>query len=86
MHGLAARLTVSGMSPLEDIEVRAQGLPPEQRARLAASLLASLPPVLGDEDEGLAVARQRDAELDRASAFQCSEAEFRRAVLAARDR
>ena len=86
MRGLAARLTVSGMSPLEDIEVRAQGLPPDQRARLAASLLASLPPVLGDEDEGLAVARQRDAELDRDSGFQCSEAEFRRAVLAARDR
>ena len=86
MRRLAARITVSGMSPLEDIEVRAQGLPPDQRARLAASLLASLPAVLGDEDEGLAVARQRDAELDRDSAFQCSEAEFRRAVLAARDR
>jgi len=78
--------TFAGMTPLEEIEVRAQGLPPAQRARLAASLLASLPPVLGDEDEGLAVARQRDAELDRDPALQCSAAEFRRAVSAARDR
>jgi hypothetical protein len=74
------------MSPLEEIAVRAQELPPAQRARLAASLLASLPPATNDEDEGLAVARLRDAELDRDPALQCSEAEFRSAVLAARDR
>ncbi len=86
LRRLTARLTLAGMSPLEEIEVRAQGLPPSQRARLAASLLASLPPVLSDEDEGLAVARQRDAELDRDPALQCSAAEFRRAVSAARDR
>jgi len=33
-------------------------------AVLASHLLRSLPPVLDDEDEGIAEARRRDAELD----------------------
>jgi hypothetical protein len=36
----------------------------EQRARLAVSILDSLPGVLADQDEGIAEALRRDAELD----------------------
>lgn len=36
-----------------------------QRAKLAASLLQSLPAVLYDDDEGLAEAARRDAEMDK---------------------
>lgn len=39
-------------------------LPETQRAVLAANLLGSLSPVLHDEDEGVAEALRRDAELD----------------------
>ncbi len=35
-----------------------------QRAKLAASLLESLPTLLYDDDEGLAEAHRRDAEMD----------------------
>lgn len=49
---------------ITDIEKLALDLPENQRAALAAHLLESLPHVLHDEDEGLAEALQRDAELD----------------------
>lgn len=39
-------------------------LPDKQRARLVANLLASLPGVLTDQDEGVAEALRRDAELE----------------------
>ncbi|WP_217705354.1 addiction module protein [Peristeroidobacter soli] len=39
-------------------------LPDEQRTRLVANLLASLPTVLTDQDEGIAEALRRDAELN----------------------
>lgn len=35
-----------------------------QRAKLAASLLSSLPAILLDDDEGLAEAERRDAEME----------------------
>ena len=42
----------------------AQDLSEKERAVLAAHLLESLPPVLHDEDEGIAEALRRDAELE----------------------
>lgn len=42
-------------------------LPDKQRARLVANLLASLPSVLTDQDEGVSEALRRDAELDDGS-------------------
>lgn len=39
-------------------------LPDKQRAELVANLLASLPGVLTDQDEGVAEALRRDAELE----------------------
>jgi hypothetical protein len=47
-----------------EVEKLALDLPENQRAALAAHLLQSLPSVLHDEDEGIAEALRRDAELD----------------------
>lgn len=42
-------------------------LPDEQRAQLVTNLLASLPSVLTDQDEGISEALRRDAQLDDGS-------------------
>ena len=52
------------MVTIIDIEKLALTLPEEERATLAANLLESLPGVLSDEDEGIAEALRRDAEMD----------------------
>ena len=49
---------------VEQIAAEALLLPEKERAGLAARLLRSLPPVAFDEDEGVAEALRRDAELD----------------------
>ncbi|RBP43807.1 putative addiction module component (TIGR02574 family) [Roseimicrobium gellanilyticum] len=53
------------MVTLSELEAQAMQLPQDQRAALAAHLLDSLPAVLHDDDEGVAEALRRDAELDR---------------------
>jgi hypothetical protein len=55
------------MSTIPDIEKLALDLPQQQRATLAASLLDSLPAVLSDDDEGIAEALRRDAEMNTKS-------------------
>jgi hypothetical protein len=52
------------MRAVADIEKEILELNDEQRARLAVSILDSLPAVLADQDEGIAEALRRDAELD----------------------
>lgn len=52
------------MVTITDVEKLAFGLPDSDRAVLASHLLRSLPAVLDDEDEGIAEALRRDAELD----------------------
>jgi hypothetical protein len=49
---------------INEVETLAFDLTETQRAVLAVHLLQSLPPVLQDDDEGLAEALRRDAELD----------------------
>jgi putative addiction module component (TIGR02574 family) len=51
-------------TPIDIVEKLALSLSQEERAALAANLLGSLSPVLSDEDEGIAEALRRDAELD----------------------
>ena len=51
-------------SDVEKVEKLALDLPEEDRAQLAASLLDSLPGILSDQDDGVAEALRRDAELD----------------------
>jgi putative addiction module component (TIGR02574 family) len=54
----------SDMATIVEIEKLALSLPEKERATLAANLLESLPGVLSDEDEGVAEALRRDAELE----------------------
>jgi hypothetical protein len=49
---------------ITEVEKLALDLPEGQRAVLAAHLLGSLPSVLHDEDDGIAEALRRDADLD----------------------
>jgi putative addiction module component (TIGR02574 family) len=52
------------MVTITEVEKLAFDLPESERAVLAAHLLRSLPSVLSDEDEGIAEALRRDADLD----------------------
>jgi Putative addiction module component len=52
------------MATVVEIEKLALGLTDKERATLAANLLESLPGVLHDDDEGIAEALRRDAEID----------------------
>jgi putative addiction module component (TIGR02574 family) len=52
------------MATIFEIEKLALNLSEQERAKLAADLLTSLPGVLSDEDEGMAEALRRDAQID----------------------
>ena len=52
------------MATVIEIKKLALDLPEQDRATLAANLLESLPPILSDDDEGIAEALRRGAELD----------------------
>ena len=60
------------MTTVADVEKLALDLPETQRAILAAHLLESLPPVLQDEDDGIAEALARDTALDQNPAQRIS--------------
>ena len=68
------------MQTLSEIEQEAMKLPDSDRAFLASRLLDSLPAVLSDDDDGLAEAIRRDAEMDRDPAATMTLEELRRAV------
>ena len=55
---------LSFMPTILEIERLALDLSETERATLIANLLDSLPPILSDDDEGIAEALRRDAELD----------------------
>ncbi len=52
------------MATIFEVEKLALDLSEQERAKLAANLLDSLPGVLSDEDEGIAEALRRDAEIE----------------------
>lgn len=52
------------MPTIMEVERLALNLPEPQRAVLAAHLLESLSPILGDDDEGIAEALSRDADME----------------------
>ena len=64
---------------IEEIEKEVLSLPEDQRAGLASRILASLPPVLADEDCGLTEALKRDAEMDRDPSTSMTIDEFKAA-------
>jgi len=67
------------MTSASDLTKKALLLPEDKRAQLASDLLCSLPSVLHDEDEGVAEALRRDAELDRDPEAGLTLEEFRQA-------
>ena len=60
------------MATIAEVEKLALDLPETERAVLGAHLLGSLPSVLHDEDEGVAEALRRDAELEANSSLGMS--------------
>jgi putative addiction module component (TIGR02574 family) len=68
------------MATIAEIEKLTQDLSEKERAVLAAHLLGSLPPVLHDEDEGIAEALRRDAELETNPAAGISLEELDRRI------
>lgn len=61
---------MNAMLALAEIEAQAMELTDSQRAKLAASLLESLPAMLHDDDDGLAEAYRRDAEKNSDLGFE----------------
>jgi hypothetical protein len=74
------------MTLLQELEQKAGQLSDAERAALISHLLATLPPVLVDADQGVAEAKRRDAELDVDPAAGLSDQQFRAAVAASRKR
>ena len=62
MTGRQRRFTMASMK-LAEIQRDALELPDAERAALAAELLGSLPAVLWEDDQGVAEARRRSAEM-----------------------
>jgi hypothetical protein len=62
------------------IELEALKLPEAERASSAARLLSSLPLMLSDNDEGIAEALRRDAELGRDPSAALTLEQFRRVI------
>ena len=71
------------MATVAELEQLAATLPEAERAALAAHLLRSLPPALTD-DEGIAEALRRDAELEADPGLALSQAEFEQRLAARR--
>ena len=68
------------MSKAAEVAKLASELTERERADLAATLLHSLPPVLSDEDEGVAEALRRDTEMDTDPSQRMSLAELEAAI------
>jgi putative addiction module component (TIGR02574 family) len=68
------------MKTLSDLELDVLRLPELERATLAARLLDSLPAVLADDDEGVAEALRRDAELEHDAGSGITLDELRRSL------
>ena len=64
------------MATIIEVEKLALDLSEQERAALAANLLDSLPGILSDEDEGIAEALRRDAEIESDPAQAISLAEL----------
>jgi hypothetical protein len=68
------------MSKAAELEKMALELTEQERAALAAHLLHSLPSILSDEDEGIAEALRRDAEMDADPSQRMSLADLEAAI------
>ncbi len=68
------------MARIQEIQQQAISLSVSEKARLAADLLEGLPPILDDDDEGVAEARRRDEEMDKDPAATITWEQLRRGL------
>jgi len=68
------------MTRVQEIQQQARALSTSEKAELAADLLEALPPILDDEDEGVAEARRRDQEMDKNPTASITWEELRRGI------
>ena len=68
------------MTLVQELRQQVNKLTDGEKAALAADLLESLPPILDDEDEGLAEAQRRDKELDGNPDIAISWEQLRREI------
>lgn len=68
------------MSTMFEVEKLALELTEQERAVLAVNLLHSLPGILADEDEGVAEALRRDAEIEADPTQRISLTELNRII------
>lgn len=68
------------MTRVQEIRQQASTLSPNEKAELAADLLESLPPILDDEDEGMAEAHRRDQEMDKDTKASITWEQLRRGL------
>ena len=78
--GTSCRRYSFAMSTVAELEKLALELTEKDRAVLAANILESLPPILVDEDEGIAEALRRDAEMDADQSQRMSLADLKAAI------
>jgi len=65
---------------LEEVFREAEKLPEGDRAKLAATLLQTLPLALADDDDGIAEARRRSRELDENPELGCTWEEIKKSL------
>jgi putative addiction module component (TIGR02574 family) len=68
------------MTRVQEIRRQAVDLSPNEKAELAADLLESLPPILDDDDEGIADAHRRDQEIEKDPKASITWDELRRGL------
>ena len=68
------------MTRVQEIRQQATVLSASEKAELAADLLESLPPILDDDDEGVAEALRRDEEMDRDPSVAITWEQLRRGL------
>ena len=68
------------MTQVQEIRQRASALSTSEKAELAADLLECLPPILDDDDEGVAEALRRDREMEKDPAASITWDQLRRGI------
>jgi hypothetical protein len=68
------------MRRVQELRRQADALSVGEKAELAADLLECLPPILDDEDEGVAEAQRRDREMDNDPSASITWDQLRRGV------
>lgn len=68
------------MTRVQEIRQQASTLSTSEKAELAADLLEGLPPILDDEDEGVAEARRRDEQMEKDPKLSITWDELRRGL------